>query len=183
MPIFYKIRNDGKAVYVMKTLFNKSINELAENVEAFKEISIEKFLQKIPASSREKFERDILRVREIDSMNMFNIIRFSIYDPIYAFTRTVYNVDGKGFQQDDNDIKECDEKKDAIKYCIDKFGKEFIDKYGYIFENTEDENFYFANKKLISLSESNRLYFELEKLLSVQNLKNKIEEYSVKNKR
>ena len=116
-------------------------------------------------------------------MNMFNIIRFSIYDPIYAFTRTVYNVDGKGFQQDDNDIKECDEKKDAIKYCIDKFGKEFIDKYGYIFENTEDENFYFANKKLISLSESNRLYFELEKLLSVQNLKNKIEEYSVKNKR
>ena len=183
MPIFYKIREDGNAVFVMKTLFNKSKDELEGNVEAFREISIEKFLQKIPASSREKFERDILRVREIDSMNMFNIIRFSIYDPIYAFTRTVYNVDGKGFQQDDNDIKECDEKKDAIKYCIDKFGKEFINEYGYIFDDTTDQNFSFANYKLISQAESNRLYFEYENLTSIQNLKDKIEEYSVKNKR
>ena len=183
MHIFYKIRKDGQAVYVMQTLFNKSETYLENNIKSFKEISVEEFLKKFTGKTREKFEKDISRVREIADKNMFSIFRFSLYDPRFGFTRTVYNIDGKGFQEDDTDYKEYSQKQDAINYCIEKYGKEFIEKYGYIFEDIEDADFSFADNELISQRESSRLYDELNKLTKVNDLKEKIEEYSIKNKR
>lgn len=183
MPIFYKIKDDGQSVYVMKTLFGKAKKGQKNNIEAFKEISIDKFLSKIPENVRKKFEQDITRVKEISDMNLFSIIRFSIYDPEYNFNRTIYNVDGRGFQQDDSDIRECDQKEEAIKYCVAKYGKKFIEKYGYIFNDISDDSFSFANNEMISSAESNKLSNELSDLTKVNDLKEKIEEYSVKNKR
>ena len=179
MAIFYKIKEDGKAVYVLKTLSNHPKRKM-DDVVGFKEISVEKFLSKIPTKVKNSFEKEIEKVQKIHEKNIFYINRINVYIPEIAVERVVFNINGKVFNIDWDDYGQKQEMNEALGYCSMTYGSEFASKYRYIFNGKDTENYTFADNELISSSEASRLAGELLKLTKAQNLKEKIEYYQNK---
>ena len=69
MSLFFKISNDGESIYIAKTLFSDEI-DYDEFIRRARNISVNKFLVKIPQELREKIRININRIKEIDDMNL-----------------------------------------------------------------------------------------------------------------
>ena len=175
MAIFYKIKEDGKSVYVLKTLTNNPRRN-TDDIVGFNEISIESFLNKIPKKLKGDFLEEIRKVQTIHD-NVFYINRLNVYDPASALTTIVFNINGKAFNVDCDDLIQKEQLNAAISYCCEKYGSEFTSKYRYIFSGFDTQSYSFANKELIGDKEASDISKELYTLTKVYNLKEKIEEY------
>lgn len=183
MAVFYKIDKDGESVLVTKS-FSNSIQKTANN--KWKQISVTKFLAKIPASHKELMAKEIERVKEINDMRLFSINSISVKDLMSESIRVTYNIDGQLFREDYGELQQYHELKDAQKYCKDKYGKDFAMQYGYIFENNYDNDdnkcYYFKNNRFVNEDEYFSLKKEYDELTQTKNLKHKLGETKI-NKR
>ena len=183
MGIFYKIKDDGNSVYVMKTLFNSGKIRNKNDIEKFKEISVEEFLSKIPKSVRSKFLAEIERVREIKNKRLFHISVVTVDDTMSTSTRVTYNINGKIFREDNGEKLQYSQRKDAIQYCKKLYGDKFIEKYGYILNGSEEGVFCFIDRELDPDSkEYDRLTDEYRSLTKIQDLKQQINKYKMEEK-
>ena len=64
MSLLFKIANDGKSVYVARTLFANEMEEKDFDKRA-RRITVDAFLSKFPKAIAEKLEKNINRVKEI----------------------------------------------------------------------------------------------------------------------
>ena len=176
MAVFFKIGEDGKKVYVAKTIFAKEISEKDFSKTA-RRISVDNFLEKWPKETSDKLEKIIDRVREINEMKLRAVQIRSSTNPNTKTTHFSYHVGDKVFKYDVGEEAEHDEKGMALDYIRELFNRELADNYIIPFVNESTWNaLYFSDQKEISGELYDNLkieHMELTSIKSVDRLLNK----------
>ena len=171
MPLFFKIAEDGRSIYVTRTIFANKIKD-GEFEEKSKKISIEKFLSKMPKSMVGKIEENIKKVQKIYDLKLSVLGSYSISNPVTRTSAYIYFVGDKRFVQEYGEEAKRNEEFDAISYGYKFYGKEFMEK------NKDKLNkggtHYFTGDKEISQKEYDSLKEQFDKLTTIVKL-NQIE--------
>ena len=124
MSVFFKIADDGKSVYVARTMFSNEMKEKEFDKKATR-ISVDKFLSKFPKNISEKMEGNINRVRKISEMNLSKLGSESLSNPVTRTTSVFYTVGDKVFCEDYGEYERDHEYGAAKQYLEEFYGKEF----------------------------------------------------------
>lgn len=165
MSVFFKIADDGKCVYVAKTLLSNEMKEEEFNKKAVR-LTVDEFLSKFPKNISEKLEESINRVKKINEMKLsvFGSDMFS--NPVTRTTSTFYRVGGKTFVEDVGEHEEQHEFEEAIKYGKEFYGEEFMKENLDKLVSTRGEAYY-AGTRLIEKEEYTKLLGQKEKLTKI----------------
>ena len=153
MPVFYKFSNDGKNVYIAKTMFSKNIME-AEYFEKAKKISVEDFLSKFDEKVKAKLQEEINYLSELNG----SIIKVGKKANNQSIDKSIIlSVNDKVFHHK-HFLK--NEESSAGKYVQETYGKEFYDEWykNFVIEQREEkESIYMKTKDGIKQLNSNQI--------------------------
>ena len=128
MSVFFKIGEDGKKVYVAKTIFAKEMSK--ENFEnSAKRITVDDFLKKFSFETGSKLEKIINRVREINDMNLIKVQKLVTSNPDTRTTHYFYHIGDKVFIEDYGENVELKQEKEAMNYIVEKFGTDLANNH------------------------------------------------------
>jgi len=170
MPVFFKIAEDGKKVYVAKSVFAKEMSE-EEFAKKAKRISVDDFLSKFSVEVGEKLEDTINKVRKINEMNLSKIDIKMLSNPMSRTTRVIYDFGDKKFKNDTGENPEYGEVDEAYEYAKEKYDEKTYEEIVKPYLKNERYNpLHLSGNKVISEEMYNKLITELKNSTKVCNV-------------
>lgn len=170
MSVFFKLGEDGKKVYVAKTLFTKEMRE-DEFEKKAKLISVDEFLNKFSKEVSEKLQKAILRVQKIEEMKLSEFSIMHVSHPVKRTTRTRYVVGNKVFCSDSGEEEELDQRQEAYDYAKEFYGETFAnDTIIPLMEKGRVVKKAYSENKEIELAKYNELINEKNALTSINSI-------------